>query len=122
MLPNFLSTFMKDRVNFIRLGTLILKGLTWRIGLESERNRLKLMLLFLDVIGAMSLKHLSWNLCSKLDDKNHQVNIIKTSTDFLHIYGGPITKAKVKKMQAALNGLIENYGRKSQFKVQDTLN
>ena len=40
-------------------------------------------------------------------DENHQGNTIKTSSDHLHIHGGPITRAKAKKMQAALNGLIE---------------
>ena len=42
-----------------------------------------------------------------LFDENHQGNTIKTSSDPLHIHGGPITRAKAKKMQAALNGLIE---------------
>ena len=40
-------------------------------------------------------------------DENHQENNIKTSSDPLHIHGGPITRARAKKMQAALNGLIE---------------
>ncbi|KAH9724605.1 hypothetical protein KPL70_007548 [Citrus sinensis] len=40
-------------------------------------------------------------------DENHQGNTIKTSSDPLHIHGGPITRARAKKMQAALNGLIE---------------
>ena len=40
-------------------------------------------------------------------DKNHQGNTIKSSSDPFHIHGGPITRARVKKMQAALNGLIE---------------
>ncbi|KAH9686196.1 hypothetical protein KPL70_014280 [Citrus sinensis] len=39
-------------------------------------------------------------------DENHQ-GTIKTSSDPLHIHGGPITRARAKKMQAALNGLIE---------------
>ncbi|KAH9734857.1 hypothetical protein KPL71_017535 [Citrus sinensis] len=39
--------------------------------------------------------------------ENHQGNTIKTSSDPLHIHGGPITRARAKKMQAALNGLIE---------------
>ena len=43
----------------------------------------------------------------KLNDENHQGNTIKTSSDPLHIHGGPITRARAKKMQAALNGLIE---------------
>ena len=41
------------------------------------------------------------------NDENHQGNIIKTSSDPLHIHGGPITRTRAKKMQAALNGLIE---------------
>ncbi|KAH9724609.1 Endonuclease [Citrus sinensis] len=41
------------------------------------------------------------------NDENHQGNTIKTSSDPLHIHGGPITRAKAKKMKAALNGLIE---------------
>ena len=40
-------------------------------------------------------------------DENHQGNTIKTSNDPLHIHGGPITRVRAKKMQAALNGLIE---------------
>ena len=40
-------------------------------------------------------------------DQNHQGNTIKTSSDPLHIHGGPITRARAKKMEAALNGLIE---------------
>ena len=42
-----------------------------------------------------------------LCDENHQGNTIKTSSDPLNIHGGPITRARAKKMQAALNGLIE---------------
>ena len=41
------------------------------------------------------------------NDENYQGNTIKTSSDPLHIHGGPITRARAKKMQAALNGLIE---------------
>ena len=41
------------------------------------------------------------------NDENHQENTIKSSSDPLHIHGGPITRARAKKMQAALNGLIE---------------
>ncbi|KAH9705029.1 hypothetical protein KPL70_011714 [Citrus sinensis] len=41
------------------------------------------------------------------NDENHQGNTIKASSDPLHIHGGPITRARAKKMQAALNGLIE---------------
>ncbi|KAH9686162.1 Endonuclease [Citrus sinensis] len=41
------------------------------------------------------------------NDENHQGNTIKSSNDPLHIHGGPITRARAKKMQAALNGLIE---------------
>ncbi|KAH9744149.1 hypothetical protein KPL70_003565 [Citrus sinensis] len=41
------------------------------------------------------------------NDENHQGNTIKTSSDPLHIHGGPITRARAKKMQAALNGLIK---------------
>ena len=40
-------------------------------------------------------------------DENHQGNTIKTSSDPLHIHGGPITRARAKTMQAALNGIIE---------------
>ena len=43
---------------------------------------------------------------SNITDENHQ-GTIKTSSDPLHIHGGPITRARAKKMQAALNGLIE---------------
>ncbi|KAH9780623.1 hypothetical protein KPL71_008145 [Citrus sinensis] len=42
-----------------------------------------------------------------VNDENHQGNIIKASSDSLHIRGGPIIRARAKKMQAALNGLIE---------------
>ncbi|KAH9780704.1 Endonuclease [Citrus sinensis] len=41
------------------------------------------------------------------NDENHQGNTIKTSSDPLHIHGGPITRARAKNMQATLNGLIE---------------
>ena len=41
------------------------------------------------------------------NDENHQGNTIKTSNDLLHIHGGPIARARDKKMQAALNGLTE---------------
>ncbi|KAH9686183.1 Endonuclease [Citrus sinensis] len=41
------------------------------------------------------------------NDENHQGNTIKASSDPLHIHGGPITRTRAKKMQAALNGLIE---------------
>ena len=34
------------------------------------------------------------------------------SKDPLHIHGGPITRAKAKKMKAALNALIEDTWRK----------
>ncbi|KAH9680152.1 Endonuclease [Citrus sinensis] len=40
------------------------------------------------------------------NDENHQ-GTIKTSSDPLHIHGGPITRARAKNMQATLNGLIE---------------
>ena len=40
-------------------------------------------------------------------DENHQGNTIKTSSDPLHIHRGSTTGTKVKKIQAALNGLIE---------------
>ena len=40
------------------------------------------------------------------NDENHQ-GTIKTSSDPLYIHGGPITRARAKNMQAALNGLIE---------------
>ena len=42
-----------------------------------------------------------------LDDENHQENTIKTLSDPLHIHGGPIIRARAKKMQVVLNGLIE---------------
>ncbi|KAH9698045.1 hypothetical protein KPL71_023856 [Citrus sinensis] len=41
------------------------------------------------------------------NDENHQGNTIKASSDPLYVHGGPITRARAKKMQAALNGLIE---------------
>ncbi|KAH9687341.1 hypothetical protein KPL70_014729 [Citrus sinensis] len=41
------------------------------------------------------------------NDENHQGNTIKALSDPLHIHRGPITRARAKKMQAALNGLIE---------------
>ena len=44
---------------------------------------------------------------TSINDENHQGNTIKASSDPLHIHGGPITRARAKKMQAALNGLIE---------------
>ena len=43
----------------------------------------------------------------KQTDENHQGNTTKASSDPLHIHEGPITRARAKKMQAALNGLIE---------------
>ncbi|KAK9186450.1 hypothetical protein WN944_020785 [Citrus x changshan-huyou] len=46
-------------------------------------------------------------------DENHQGNTIKVSSDLLHIHGGPITRARAKKMQAALNGLIEKMWTKN---------
>ena len=45
-------------------------------------------------------------------DENHQGNTIKSSSDPLHIHKGPITRARAKKMQAALNGLIMISGLK----------
>ena len=42
-----------------------------------------------------------------LFDENHQRNTIKSSTDPLHIHRGTITRVKAKKMQDALNELIE---------------
>ena len=39
--------------------------------------------------------------------ENHQGDTIKVSSDPLHIDGGLITRVRAKKMQAALNGLIE---------------
>ncbi|KAH9781057.1 Endonuclease [Citrus sinensis] len=41
------------------------------------------------------------------NDKNHQGNTIKVSSDALHIHGGPIKRARAKKIQAVLNGFIE---------------
>ena len=41
------------------------------------------------------------------NDENHQGNTIKASSDPLHIHGGPIIRVRAKKMQDALNGLIE---------------
>ena len=41
------------------------------------------------------------------NDENHQGNTIKTSSDPLHIHRDSTTGAKAKKMQVALNGLIE---------------
>ena len=41
------------------------------------------------------------------NDKNHQGNTIKASSDHFHIHGSPITRARAKKKQAALNGLVE---------------
>ena len=45
--------------------------------------------------------------CNGENNENYQGNTIKASSDPLHIHGGPITRARAKKMQAALNGLIE---------------
>ena len=39
------------------------------------------------------------------NDKNHQGNTIKVSSEYIH--GVPIIRARAKKMQATLNGLIE---------------
>ena len=50
-------------------------------------------------------------------DENHQGNTIKASSDPLHIHGDPITRARAKKMQAALNGLIEKIWIKNE--IQD---
>ena len=36
-------------------------------------------------------------------DENHQGNTIKASSDHLHIHKDPITRARAKKMQVALN-------------------
>ena len=41
------------------------------------------------------------------NDENHQGNTIKASSDPLHIHEDPIIRARAKKMQATLNGLIE---------------
>ena len=38
---------------------------------------------------------------------NHQGNTNKTPSDPLQMHGGPITRARAKKIQTALNGLIE---------------
>ena len=54
--------------------------------------------------------------------ENHQGNTIKASSDPLHIHGGPITRARAKNMQAALNGLIEKIWMEMQFKMQDIMN
>lgn len=40
-------------------------------------------------------------------DVNHQGNTNKTPSDPLQMHGGPITRARAKKIQTALNGLIE---------------
>ena len=45
------------------------------------------------------------------NDENHQRNTIKASSDPLHIHKGPITRARAKKMQVALN--IENMWTKN---------
>ena len=37
------------------------------------------------------------------NDENHQKNTIKDSSDLLHIHGGPITRDRVKIIQAVLN-------------------
>lgn len=56
---------------------------------------------------------MSWvkyeNESSKLIENviRHQGNTNKAATDPLCIYGGSITRARVKKMRVALNGLIE---------------
>ena len=42
------------------------------------------------------------------NDENHQGDKYKMSKDPLHINGGPITRARAKKMQEALNGLIQD--------------
>ena len=39
------------------------------------------------------------------NDENHQGNTIKVSSEYIH--GVPIIRARAKKMQATLNGLIE---------------
>ena len=41
-------------------------------------------------------------------DENHQGDKCKMSKDPLHINGGPITRARAKKMKEALNGLIKD--------------
>ena len=51
------------------------------------------------------------------NDENHQGNTIKTSSDPLHIHGGPITRGRAKKMQASLNGLIEKIWIKNAIQV-----
>ncbi|GKV11000.1 hypothetical protein SLEP1_g22289 [Rubroshorea leprosula] len=41
------------------------------------------------------------------NDGNQDNNISTTSCDPLHSQGGPVTRARAKKMREALNGLIE---------------
>ena len=48
------------------------------------------------------------------NDENHQGDKYKMSKDPLHIHEGPITRAKAKKMKAALNAVIEDtWGKQS---------
>ena len=47
-----------------------------------------------------------------VSDENHQENTIKALSYPLHIHGSPITRVRVKKMQAALNGLKCNHQEK----------
>ena len=53
-------------------------------------------------------------------NENHQGNIVKASSDLLHIHEGPITRARAKKVQVALNGLIEKIWIKNA--IQDARN
>ena len=49
--------------------------------------------------------------------ENHQWSTMKASSDPLHIHGGPIIRARAKKVQATFNGLIEKMWTKNE--IQD---
>ncbi|GKV11009.1 hypothetical protein SLEP1_g22298 [Rubroshorea leprosula] len=53
-----------------------------------------------------------------LDDGNQDDSISTTSCDPLHTQGGPVTRARAKKMREALNGLIERSGLKTTYNKQ----
>lgn len=59
------------------------------------------------MISKLSLWRRKWVSAHDENHQGYQENVVKALTDHLHIHGGSITRARTKKMQAALNGLIE---------------
>ncbi|GKV11019.1 hypothetical protein SLEP1_g22308 [Rubroshorea leprosula] len=68
------------------------------------QNYISLIQILIDSVKAKA------NLC-KTSDGNQDNSISTTSCDPLHTQGGPVTRARAKKMREALNGLIEQIWR-----------